>query len=154
MRGGGDSTDDETAERKAIEKAENAFIQCAECGNVFREDAVFCRMCGSKRPESPLAAQRDAMAKGPPSLKRVAREEEEAEEDDQAFLDTLRAHDPEKASHDIWGASAFQPSNREVASQFRQKERVEDVSDDENDAPLALGDDVTIMAKSPNKRPN
>jgi len=130
MRGGGHSSEEEAEERRKVERAEAAFIQCTNCGNTFREDAVYCRKCGTARPTSPLGAQRAAVAKGPPPLKRADREESEVDEDED-FLTALRINDPDAGAYDVWGAKAFQPSTRQVAPQFLQKESVDDVSGDE-----------------------
>jgi len=139
----GQSSEDEASTKLEIRKAVDAHAQCAACGNIFRDDANFCPKCGVKRPPSPLAGAKEAKAQGPPSLKRFAGEDAGAN-DDQDFLDALRADDPARGGHDVWGARAFQPDSQEVAPQFWQKERVEDVSDDEGDT---RGD---MVALSPN----
>lgn len=153
MRGGDDSEEEDLSDIKAVEKAEAAYNQCTKCGNVFREDSVFCRRCGTKRPESPHAAKKAAMQKGPPALKNIFTEEAiDDEETDRAFLDKLRRKNEDQGEHDVWGASALQPSSREIAAQLRQTEQVNDVSDDEQTGKVNIaGDDLTVVAR-PNKR--
>lgn len=134
-RGGGHSSDGEAEERLELDKAEAAHVQCVECGNYYKEDAVFCRKCGQQRPESPMLGK----AKGPPPLKNVHQVDSDAEED-QEFLNSLKGRGKPKADaeHDVWGDKALQPSLENIAPQFLQKERIEDVSDDDEEAQRLL----------------
>lgn len=131
-RGGGHSSDEDAEERLKLDKAEAAHVQCLECGSYFKEDAVFCRKCGNQRPESPMLGK----AKGPPPLKNTG--DSDAEED-QEFLNSLKGRGKKAdAEHDVWGDKALQPSVENIAPQFLQKERVEDVSDDDEEAQRLL----------------
>jgi len=134
QRGGGHSSDGEAEERLEQDKAEAAHVQCTECGNYYKEDAAFCRKCGNSRPESPMVGK----TKGPPPLKNVHQVDSDAE-DDQEFLNSLRGRDKKAdAEHDVWGDKALQPSVENIAPQFLQKERIEDVSDDDEEAQRLL----------------
>lgn len=111
------SSDEEAEANSKYLAAEAAHSRCANCSNVFGVDALFCSRCGTARPPLPTPSGKI----GPPALKRIA---------DRPNADDDIARGP----HEVWGGKGLEPSKRDVAPQFLQKERIDAVSDDEDEA--------------------
>jgi len=92
LGGGANSSDEDIQKEKGvIEQQYAAHAQCTKCQNIYRDDSVYCRMCGQKRPDPPFASQLHVKNAGPPPLKTFGRDvgSVEEEQQDKDFINSI-----------------------------------------------------------------
>eukprot|EP00931_Biecheleriopsis_adriatica_P021217 TRINITY_DN1393_c0_g3_i1.p1 TRINITY_DN1393_c0_g3~~TRINITY_DN1393_c0_g3_i1.p1 ORF type:complete len:1455 (-),score=500.23 TRINITY_DN1393_c0_g3_i1:33-4397(-) len=74
---------------KAADEASQVSTQCAKCGNIYAADALFCRKCGTQRPNAPEELENKRMEVE--SLKSSLSAEKESVSSEAALAASLRS---------------------------------------------------------------